>query len=64
MLDLQAALMGNPPKATRREAIRALNDAFRKSFVGGSVMITDGVAAMPADERAELMAAVRPRPRG
>lgn len=59
MLDLQAALMGNPPKATRRETIRALNDAFRKTFVGGTVLVTDGVAAMPADERAELLAAVR-----
>ena len=59
MLDLQAALMGNPPKASRREAIRALNDDFRRSFVGGMVLLTDCVAAMPADERAELLAAVR-----
>ena len=28
-------------------AIRALNDAFRKSFLGGRVMRTSGVAALP-----------------
>lgn len=42
-----------------RGAVRDLNDRFRRTFVGGSVMITDGVAALLPDERAELLAAVR-----
>ena len=29
--------------------ISALNDAFRKTFTGGKVMVTDGVAALPTD---------------
>jgi hypothetical protein len=33
------------------ETIRALNDAFRRTFVGGMVMITAGVEAMPVDQR-------------
>ena len=28
-------------------AIRALNDAFRRSFTGGKVVMTSGVAALP-----------------
>ena len=41
------------------EAIRALNDAFRRTFVGGMVMITAGVQALPRDERRSLLAKVR-----
>jgi hypothetical protein len=40
------------------ERIRALNDAFRRSFVGGTVMITAG-EAMPLDQRRSLLAKVR-----
>ena len=32
------------------ERIRDLNDAFRRTFVGGVVMITAGVEAMPPDQ--------------
>ena len=39
--------------------IRDLNDAFRRSFVGGIVMITAGVEAMPLDQRRSLLHAVR-----
>ena len=35
-------------KEARRATIRALNDAFRKSFRGGRAMMTAGVAALPA----------------
>ena len=31
--------------------IRALNDAFRRTFVGGAVVITADIAAMPAEAR-------------
>jgi len=36
----------------RTERIRALNDAFRKSFTGGRVMLTAGVDALPSDVKA------------
>jgi hypothetical protein len=39
--------------------IRELNDDFRRTFVGGTVLITPGVAALSLNERAELLAAVR-----
>ena len=41
------------------ERIRALNDAFRRTFVGGAVMITAGVEAMPIEQRRSLLQKVR-----
>ena len=41
------------------ERIRALNDAVRRTFVGGMVMITVGVEAMPPDQRRSLLEKVR-----
>jgi hypothetical protein len=41
------------------ERIRALNDAFRRTFVGGMVLITAGVEAMPLEQRRSLLAKVR-----
>jgi hypothetical protein len=41
------------------ERIRVLNDDFRRSFVGGLVVITAGVEAMPAEQRRSLLAKVR-----
>ena len=41
------------------ERIRALNDAFRRTFVGGAVMITAGVEAMPLDQRRSILQKVR-----
>ena len=41
------------------DRIRALNDAFRRTFVGGAVMITAGVEAMPVEQRRSLLAKVR-----
>ena len=41
------------------ERIRDLNDDFRRSFVGGLVLITAGVEAMPAEQRKSLLAKVR-----
>ena len=45
--------------ASSADRIRALNDDFRRTFVGGMVMITAGVEAMPADQRKSLLAKVR-----
>jgi hypothetical protein len=44
------------PKAA---TIRELNDAFRRSFIGGAVVITGGVEAMPSDQRRSLLQKVR-----
>jgi hypothetical protein len=46
----------DPDPSTR---IRALNDAFRRIFVGGAVVLTAGVAAMPTDLRRSLLRKVR-----
>ena len=39
--------------------IRDLNDAFRRAFVGGAVMITAGVEALPSNQRRSILAQVR-----
>ena len=44
---------------TKTDRIRSLNDAFRRTFVGGAVMITAGVEALPLDQRRSLLAKVR-----
>ena len=44
---------------SKTDRIRALNDAFRRTFVGGAVMITAGVEAMPLDQRRSLLQKVR-----
>ena len=41
------------------ERIRDLNDAFRRSFAGGRVMTTAGIAAMTEELRAEVFGRVR-----
>jgi Protein of unknown function (DUF3768) len=43
----------------RSRIIRDLNDVFRTTFVGGRVMLTSGVAAMPTGEAASVLSAVR-----
>ncbi len=40
-------------------AIRNLNDAFRRSFLGGRVMVTTAVDSLDAVERFALLMAVR-----
>jgi hypothetical protein len=45
--------------ASTVDRIRALNDAFRRTFIGGAVMITAGVEARPVEQRRALLAKVR-----
>jgi len=49
----------NATTKSKTDLIRELNDAFRRTFVGGAVMITAGVEAMPRDQRRSLLQKVR-----
>ena len=42
-----------------KDRIRDLNDALRKTFVGGAVVSTSGISALPDMTRRKIMAAVR-----
>jgi hypothetical protein len=44
---------------SKADRIRSLNDAFRRTFVGGAVMITQGVESMPLDQRRSLLQKIR-----
>ena len=39
--------------------VALLNDAFRRTFTGGKIVMTDGVAALPEKDLAQLLAKVR-----
>ncbi len=41
------------------DPIRQLNDDFRRTFVGGRVVVTQGVAALPEDRLEALLYLVR-----
>ena len=41
------------------ERIRALNDALRKTFQGGRIMLTCGVDALPEGDKLQLLQLVR-----
>ncbi len=44
-------------KTTENEQIRDLNDRLRKTGIGGTVMLTHGIASLPEkDQRAILQA--------
>lgn len=44
---------------TQTDRIRTLNDAFRKSFVGGRVVVTSGTTTLSDIDRLALFAAVK-----
>jgi hypothetical protein len=41
------------------ERIAALNDTFRRTFAGGRIVMTAGVASLPESEREQIIGAVR-----
>ncbi len=41
------------------DAIRVLNDNFRATFIGGRVLMTAGVDALPIDTKARVLLAVQ-----
>ena len=45
--------------ADHTAVIRTLNDRFRQSFVGGTVLITSGTEALPDDVKLAVMQAVQ-----
>ena len=47
------------PKSERAKRIRELNDAFRTTFLGGRVMMTSGVGALPDPLKVKIFAAVK-----
>jgi hypothetical protein len=42
-----------------KHRIRELNDAFRQTFIGGRVLVTPGVRALPLESNAALLERVR-----
>jgi Protein of unknown function (DUF3768) len=44
---------------SKADTIRDLNDAFRRTFIGGAVVVTAGVEALPANQRLSVLAKVR-----
>lgn len=44
---------------TKSEVIAALNNQLRRTFLGGRVFITPGVAALPDDQRTAVLQAVK-----
>jgi Protein of unknown function (DUF3768) len=47
-----------PPEDDLSMRIRRLNDAFRKTLTGGTLMLTAGIVALGADKQARILAAV------
>jgi Protein of unknown function (DUF3768) len=45
--------------ALPRDRIRALNDTFRRSFVGGTIVVTAGLKSLSADRRHSILAKIR-----
>ena len=49
----------NTAPLSKSDRIRLLNDNFRSTFVGGQVVMTQGVDALPIDTKARVILAVQ-----
>jgi Protein of unknown function (DUF3768) len=49
----------NSQTLSKVDKIRDLNDAFRRTFIGGAVVVTAGVEAMSVDQRQSILEKVR-----
>jgi hypothetical protein len=47
------------PTLSKSDRVRLLNDNLRSTFVGGRVLITQGVNALPTDTKARVLLAVQ-----
>ena len=52
-------MSNDQPDTARTAIIRSLNDQFRKTFIGGAVVITTGIAALDEATRQRIFAAVQ-----
>lgn len=46
-------------RLSRRDKIREFNDVFRQTFLGGRVMLTAGVNALPPETKASVIVKVQ-----
>ena len=51
--------MPNAETLSKSDRIRMLNDSFRSTFVGGVVLVTQGVDMLSPDVKAEVLRRVR-----
>jgi hypothetical protein len=49
----------NTLETGKTQRIRVMNDNFRGTFLGGTVVLTQGVAGMPLDVKAEALLKVK-----
>ena len=49
----------NVATPSKSDRIRALNDHLRRTFTGGHIVVTAGVQALPDDQKARVLQAVR-----
>jgi Protein of unknown function (DUF3768) len=52
-------MMNRVAPGAKCDRVRVLNDNFRRTFVGGQVVMTQGVDALPIDTKARVLLAVR-----
>jgi Protein of unknown function (DUF3768) len=48
----------NAENALSRDRIRALNDTFRRSLAGGTIVVTAGFESLSADRRRSILARI------
>ncbi|MGA8614664.1 MAG: DUF3768 domain-containing protein [Xanthobacteraceae bacterium] len=51
--------MGQTPARDAAARVRVLNDNFRATFMGGRMLMTAGVNALPVDTKARVLLAVQ-----